>query len=76
MSCVRPGVFDTRAKLLRLHTAFNNADFPTFDLPTNAISALDSGNWSTLVAESTNDICIGLVTAQGYEPWRPKVATW
>ena len=37
-SCVRPGVFDVRASLLRLVSALSSELLPTFERPANAIS--------------------------------------
>ncbi len=37
-SCVRPGVLDVRARLLRLVNALSNDDLPTLERPANATS--------------------------------------
>ena len=37
-SCVRPGVFEVRARPLRLASAFNSEDLPTFERPAKATS--------------------------------------
>ena len=48
-SCVRPGVFDVLARLLRLVSALSNDDFPTFDRPAKATSlTVGSGRNSSL----------------------------
>jgi len=44
ISCVRPGVLDTRASCLRLASALTSDDLPTLERPTNATSAGDSGS--------------------------------
>ena len=40
---MRPGVFETRASFLRPAIALSSDDLPTFDRPTNAISARVGG---------------------------------
>jgi hypothetical protein len=40
MLCVRPGVFDVRARPFLCNSEFRSDDFPTFDLPRKAISGL------------------------------------
>src|ERR1700712_3671978 len=56
-SCVRPGVFDVRARLLRLVSALSSDDLPTFDRPANATSGTSApGRCSSLGADLRNAI--------------------
>ena len=51
MSWVRPGVFDTRASCFCRASALMSDDFPTFERPTKATSAGESGSWSARLAD-------------------------
>ena len=47
MFCVRPGVFDTFTRRLRLKILFMIVDLPTFERPTNDTSgSVEAGTWS------------------------------
>ena len=51
ISWVRPGVFDTRASCFLFASALSSDDLPTFDRPTNATSAGESGSCCVRVAD-------------------------